>query len=116
MIRVRTILFGGLLVLLLVLVAPVLAPNRGAHSVRPNGLSSDPDGALIRLANAFWQLFGDYAEFDISVQMTLWDQTPPELRPVVGMLKFAHLLAAIWGIVTLLMAGRMIRLIRQRLQ
>lgn len=74
-----------------------------------NNPSPDPNGALSHLVKAFWRLFGYYAEFDMSVQMVLWNLTPLDLRPLLGMIKVAHLLITIWGLISLSMASRFMR-------
>lgn len=105
----RQILFGGLLIFALVLVVSALAPDQGARSTPVNDPSPDPNGTLSHLARAFWHLFGYYAEFDMSVQMALWNLTPPDLRPLLGMIKVAHLLITVWGLLSLSMASRLLR-------
>jgi len=105
----RQILLVGLLILAFALIVSVLVPDRGTDSMPGNDPSPDPNGALSHLAGAFGRLFGYYAEFDMSVQMALWHLTPPDLRPLLGILKVTHLLITIWGLVALRMAGRLMR-------
>jgi len=105
----RQILFGSLLILALVLVVSALAPDRGTHSMPANDPSIDLNGATSHLGRALWRLFGYYAEFDMSVQTALWNLTPPDLRPLLGMIKLAHLLITIWGLISLSMASRLLR-------
>ena len=105
----RYILIGSLLGLMLLSIYTALDSDGFDDSTSPGNSSPDLNGAAEHLVSALWRLFGLYAEFDMSVQKALWNLTPPDLRPLLGMLKVAHLLITIWGLISLSIIRRLIK-------
>lgn len=105
----RGIILSSLLVLSFVMIASALLPDQVSQPMASSGRGSNPNDSATRVVHALWELFGHYAEFDIDVQLALWQMTPRELHPLLGLAKIILLFITFWGLAAIGMADTLMR-------